>query len=135
MQTQVLRTNLEEAQAKLAKYQQAKGLTSVAGSMDVESARLNDLSSQLVAVQNQTFEARSRQERTGGTGDESPDLAANPMVQSLRMDIARAESKFSELSSKNNCMPKQIPNKKLFLFFINFSKSCKIFFSLNSFIA
>jgi len=100
VQTQVLRKNLEEAQAKLAKYQQSKGLTSVAGSMDVESARLNDLSSQLVAVQNQTFEARSRQERTGGTGDESPDLAANPMVQSLKMDIARAESKFSQISDR-----------------------------------
>ena len=99
-QTQLLRTNVEEAQAKLAKYQQAKGLTGVAGSLDVESARLNDLSSQLVAVQNQTYEARSRQERTGGNGDESPDLAANPMVQSLKMDIVRAESKFSELSDR-----------------------------------
>jgi chain length determinant protein EpsF len=100
LQTKLLRNNLEDAQAKLAKYQQTKGLTSVAGSMDVESARLNDLSSQLVAVQNQAYEARSRQERTGGTGDESPDLAANPMVQNLKMDIARAESKFSELSDR-----------------------------------
>jgi chain length determinant protein EpsF len=100
LQTKILRNNLEDAQAKLAKYQQTKGLTSVAGSMDVESARLNDLSSQLVAVQNQAYEARSRQERTGGTGDESPDLAANPMVQNLKMDIARAESKFSELSDR-----------------------------------
>jgi chain length determinant protein EpsF len=100
VQTQVLRKNVEEAQAKLAKYQQEKGLTSVAGSMDVESARLNDLSSQLVAIQNQANEANSRQQRTGGTGDDSPDLAANPMVQSLRMDIARAESKFSELSQR-----------------------------------
>ena len=100
LQTQVLRSNLEEAQAKLAKYQQEKGLTSVGGSMDVESARLNDLSSQLVAVQNQAYEASSRQDRTGGTGDESPDLAANPMVQGLKMDIARSESKFSELSQR-----------------------------------
>ena len=100
LQTQVLRKNLEEAQSKLAKYQQEKGLTSVGGSMDVESARLNDLSSQLVAIQNQANEANSRQQRTGGSGDESPDLAANPMVQGLRMDIARAESKFSELSER-----------------------------------
>jgi len=99
-QTKVLRVNLEEAQAKLSKYQQEKGLTSVAGSMDVESARLNDLSSQLVSVQNQAYEASSRQQRTGGSGDESPDLAANPMVQNLKMEIARAESKFSELSQR-----------------------------------
>ena len=99
-QTKVLRSNLEEAQAKLAKYQQEKGLTSVMGNLDVESARLNDLSSQLVVAQNQTFESASRQERTGGNGEESPDVAANPVVQSLKVDITRAESKFSELSQR-----------------------------------
>jgi chain length determinant protein EpsF len=100
LQTEVLRNNIEKAQARLAEYQQEKGLTGVAGSMDVESARLNDLSSQLVAAQNQAYEARSRQIRTGGTGDASPDLAANPMVQTLNIDIARAESKLSELSQR-----------------------------------
>ena len=100
VQTQALRANLEESQAKLAKYQQEKGLTSVMGNLDVESARLNDLSSQLVAAQSQTIEATSRQQRTGGSGDESPDVAANPMVQSLKIDITRAESKFSELSQR-----------------------------------
>ena len=99
-QTKVLRKNLEEAQGRLAKYQQEKGLTSVMGNLDVESARLNDLSSQLVAAQNQTFEAASRQQRTGGNGDESPDVAANPMVQGLKMELSRAESKFSELSQR-----------------------------------
>lgn len=99
-QTKVLRKNLEEAQGKLAKYQQEKGLTSVMGNLDVESARLNDLSSQLVSAQNQTFEAASRQQRTSGNGDESPDVAANPMVQGLKMDLSRAESKFSELSQR-----------------------------------
>ena len=98
--TSLLRNNLEEAQANLAKYQKEKGLTSVMGNLDVESARLNDLSSQLVAVQNLTFEATSRQQRTGGNGDESPDVAANPMVQGLKMDLSRAESKFSELSQR-----------------------------------
>ena len=100
LENEVLRSNIEKAQARLAEYQQQKGLTSVAGSMDVESARLNDLSSQLVAAQNQAYEARSRQAQTAGTGDESPDLAANPMVQNLKMDIARAESKLSELSQR-----------------------------------
>ena len=99
-QTKVLRGNLEEAQAKLAKYQQDKGLTSVMGNLDIESARLNDLSSQLVVAQNITFESNSRQEKTAGNGEESPDVAANPIVQSLKVDITRAESKFSELSQK-----------------------------------
>ena len=99
-QTKVLRSNLEEAQAKLAKYQQEKGLTSVMGNLDVESARLNDLSSQLVVAQNITYESNSRQDKTAGNGEESPDVAANPIVQSLKVDITRAESKFSELSQR-----------------------------------
>ena len=99
-QTKVLRANLEAAQSKLSKYQQEKGLTSVMGNLDVESARLNDLSSQLVSAQSQAFDSNSRQQRTGGNGDESPDVAANPVVQNLKVDITRAESKFSELSQR-----------------------------------
>jgi chain length determinant protein EpsF len=99
-QTKTLRADLEAAQARLSKYQQEKGLTSVMGNLDVESARLNDLSSQLVMAQSQAYEATSRQQRTRGTGDESPDVAANPVVQNLKIDIARAESKLSELSQR-----------------------------------
>lgn len=99
-QTKTLRANLEAAQARLSKYQQEKGLTSVMGNLDVESARLNDLSSQLVMAQSQTYEATSRQQRTRGNGDESPDVAANPVVQNLKIDIVRAESKLSELSQR-----------------------------------
>ena len=98
--TKGLRANLEAAQSKLSKYQQEKGLTSVMGNLDIESARLNDLSSQLVAVQSQSFDSTSRKQRTGGNGDESPDLAANPIVQNLKIEITHAESKFSELKQR-----------------------------------
>lgn len=98
--TKALRANLEDTQSKLSKYQQEKGLTSVMGNLDVESARLNDLSSQLVAAQSQSFDTSSRKQRTNGNGDESPDLAANPIVQNLKIEIARTESKFSELKER-----------------------------------
>ena len=99
-QTKTLRANLEAAQSRLSKYQQEKGLTSVMGNLDVESARLNDLSSQLVMAQSQSYEANSRQQRTRGNGGESPDVAANPVVQNLKIDIVRAESKLSELTQR-----------------------------------
>ena len=98
--TIALRKNLEEAQARLSKYQQEKGLTSVMGNLDVESARLNDLSSQLVSAQSQSFDSASRQLRTRGDADESPDVAANPVVQNLNIEITRAESKLSELGQR-----------------------------------
>ena len=98
--TKTLRANLEEANARMSLYQQEKGLTSVMGNLDVESARLNELSSQLVAAQSQNFDSASRKQRTLGNGDESPDLAANPIVQNLKIAISQAESKFSELSQR-----------------------------------
>ena len=99
-QTKTLRANLETAQTKLSKYQQEKGLTSVMGNLDVESARLNDLSSQLVMAQTQAYESASRLQTTRGNGEASPDVAANPVVQSLKVEISRAESKLSDLSQR-----------------------------------
>lgn len=99
-QTKTLRLNLEEAQTKLTKYKQAKGLTSESSSsnLDVESARLNDLSTQLVIAQSQAIEATSRQQ--SANGGSSPDVASNPVVQNLQMQLSLAESKFSDLSQR-----------------------------------
>jgi chain length determinant protein EpsF len=99
-QTKALRANLEAAQAKISKYQQEKGLTSVMGSLDVESARLNELSTQLVMAQAQAYESKSRQQSAVGNGTASPDITANPVVQNLKVEISRAESKLSELSQR-----------------------------------
>ena len=99
-QNKTLRINLESAQTRLTKYKQEKGLTSESSNLDVESARLNDLSSQLVMAQSQSFDATSRQQSARGNGDASPDVAANPVVQNLKMQISLAESKFSELTQR-----------------------------------
>jgi chain length determinant protein EpsF len=99
-QTKALRANLETAQAKISKYQQEKGLTNIVGSLDVESARLNDLSSQLVMAQSQAYESNSRQRSAGGNGLASPDVTANSVIQNMKVEIARAESKLSELSQR-----------------------------------
>ncbi len=104
-QTKQLRANLEKAQTKISKYQQEKGLTGSVGTggvgiLDVENARLNDLSSQLVMVQSLAFDSASRQQSTHGNGEESPDVAANPVVQNLKIQVSQAESKLSELSQR-----------------------------------
>jgi chain length determinant protein EpsF len=97
-QTKTLRDNLEQAQARLSAYQQEKGLTSAVEQFDVESARLNELSARLVIAQSQAIEASSRHAGTRANADDSPDVASNPLVQSLKVDLARAESKLAELS-------------------------------------
>ncbi|GAB7562288.1 hypothetical protein LG202_03270 [Methylobacillus methanolivorans] len=100
-QVKDLRDDLEKAQERLSKYQQEKGIISVDERLDVERARLNDLSSQLVLAQAQSMEAQSRQRNAAGSGAyDSPDIASNPLIQGLKTEIARAESRFADISQK-----------------------------------
>ncbi|MGB9991135.1 chain length determinant protein EpsF [Pseudoduganella rhizocola] len=96
-QIKLLRDNLETAQSRLSKYQQEHGIVSVDNRLDVESNRLNDLSAQLVMAQGQVAEANSRQRMAG---DSSPDVANSPLIQSMKINLGTAESKFAEVASR-----------------------------------
>lgn len=96
-QTKQLRDNVETAQARLSKYQQEKGIVSLDNTrVDVELARLNDLSTQMVAAQAAALEASSRERMAGGTAVNSPDVADNPLIQNLRVALAAGEAKMAE---------------------------------------
>jgi chain length determinant protein EpsF len=99
-QAKVLRANVEAAQNRLSKYQQEKGIVAADSRLDVETARLNDLSAQLVMVQGQLMDASSRQRQTKVNAGESPDVLANPLVQNLKASLAQAEAKFSEVAQR-----------------------------------
>jgi uncharacterized protein involved in exopolysaccharide biosynthesis len=99
-QTKVLRDQLEAAQSRLSKYQQDNGIVSVDNRLDVESNRLNDLSAQLVAAQAAQMEANSRQNVAHGKAIESPDVAANPLIQNLRASLSQAESRLAEIDQR-----------------------------------
>lgn len=96
-----LRENFENAQRRLSKYQQENGIVSSDKSMDVESMRLNELSSQLVLAQGQLMEATSRRgQAQGRMASESPDVANNPLIQTLKSDLGRAEARLAEISQR-----------------------------------
>ena len=99
-QTQSYRLKLEEAQAKLSKYQQDNGLTSVMENLDVENAKLNQLAAQLVNVQSQAMDSAARQQNANSAGDASPDVAASPVVQNLKVALAQASSKLAEAGNR-----------------------------------
>ncbi|WP_215409736.1 chain length determinant protein EpsF [Janthinobacterium sp. JC611] len=100
-QTKLLRDSLESAQSRLSEYQQKNGIVSLDNRLDVESNRLNDLSAQLVAAQGLAMEATSRQRMAqGGAFAESPDVAANPLIQSLKVGLGSAESKLAEIGQR-----------------------------------
>ena len=93
-----LRTALEKSQARLSAYQQDKGIVITDERiMDNETGRLNELTAQLAAAQAQKADASSRQK--SGTSELSLEVLQNPLIQNLKSEIARSESKLAELNS------------------------------------
>lgn len=99
-QAKVYREKLEAAQSKLSEYQQQHGLTSVMENLDVENARLNQLAGQLVTLQSQAMDSAARQRNANSAGDASPDVAASPVIQNLKISLAQANSKIAELGNR-----------------------------------
>jgi len=99
-QTKLLREQYEQAQSKLSKYQQENNIYSADNRVDVETARLNDLSAQLVQVQGLNMEAGSRSRQATGNAEVSPDVQNSPLVQGLKTNLALAESKFADTSAR-----------------------------------
>ena len=97
----ILRTNLEQAQERLSEYQQSQGIIAADERLDVETARLAELSSQLVGAQAARMDSSSRQRQAAsGTQDVIPEVLANSLVQGLKADLGRQEAKLEELSSQ-----------------------------------
>jgi len=100
-QTQGARDALEKAQGRLSAYQQQKGIIATDERLDVENARLNELSSQLTQLQAISAESASRERQAqGARGDRLQEVLANPVVGSLKAELARSEARLKELGSR-----------------------------------
>ena len=96
-QTKVLRSNLEQAQARLSKFQQEKGIVVSDERLDQENARYNTLVSQLASAQAEQVEATTRQRNTGT--ETSPDILQSGAIQNLKAQLASAQTKLTEVSA------------------------------------
>lgn len=94
--TRQLRDAYEQAQAKLSAYQREHGIVAADERLDVENARLAELSTQLVAIQGLKSDTQSRQAQARGSTDTMPEVLQNGLIQGLKADLARAEAKLQE---------------------------------------
>lgn len=98
-----LRTALEAAQARLSDFQRQHGLLTIGGAeerVDVETARLNELSSQLVSLQAQTGESGSRQSQARANPEKSPEVINNPVISGLSAELLRQETRLNEMNAR-----------------------------------
>ncbi|WP_294639500.1 chain length determinant protein EpsF [uncultured Aquabacterium sp.] len=94
------RDALEKARAKLSTYQQQSGITSTDERLDVENARLNELSSQVVSLQAIVSESVSRKAAAEQRGDRTTEALSNPVLVGLTTDLARQEAKLQEMDAR-----------------------------------
>jgi chain length determinant protein EpsF len=100
-QLKSLRTAFEEAQAKLAAFQREKGILASDDKVDIESARLAELSMQSLRAADASYDMSAKLGQARGRSTESvPEVIANPMVQSLKAELLRAEAKLQELATR-----------------------------------
>ncbi|MED5619583.1 chain length determinant protein EpsF [Ideonella sp. BN130291] len=96
-----LRDAVEKAQAKLSTFQQENGLVAADERLDVETARLNELSSQLVMLQAASAESAGRSaQAAGASGGSMQEVLNNPVVATLKTDLSRNEAQLQQLSAR-----------------------------------
>lgn len=101
MRSKEARDTLEKAQARLSKFQAENGVIMTDERLDIETQRLNELSSQLVAIQALSSESSSRQGQVrSGEIEKLQEVINNPLVSSLRVDLGRQEARLQELNAR-----------------------------------
>ncbi|MBU1425999.1 MAG: chain length determinant protein EpsF [Gammaproteobacteria bacterium] len=100
-----LRTELENAQARLAEFQKKTGMVSSGYRVQsVESSKIAELSGQLVMTEGQSADLQSKH-KYAGSGDTLAEVMQNPVILNLKSEIIRQESRLQEASlnlGKNN---------------------------------
>lgn len=94
-----LRASFESAQMKLSKFQSENGIIATDERVDIEYARLAALDTQSLAATNTASDAASRLGTSSGS-ETLPDVLANPVIQSLKSEVLRAEANLAQLATR-----------------------------------
>jgi chain length determinant protein EpsF len=95
-----LREAVQQAQAALSEHQRRAGIVANDERMDIENARLSELSSQLVSARSIAQESATRESLAQRQPERSPDVLNHPMVSSLTAELARQELRLQELQTR-----------------------------------
>ena len=98
--SRALRADLEQKQKKLSDFQSKNGIVATDDKLDVENARLNELSTELVTIQGLRQDSQSRQHQVGSDVSTLPEVLQSPVIQSLKAALAQAEAKKPDVAAR-----------------------------------
>src|SRR5690606_9580241 len=85
----IARAKLEAAQNKLAGAQRERGIIATEERLDVEIARLADLSSQVLSLKAAQVDTGSRNAQAVSRPDQVSEVVLNPLIAGLKSDLSR----------------------------------------------
>ena len=94
-----LRAAMDKTRARLSAYEQEHGIT-VGDDPDVEVARLAELTSQLVTLQDAAAEAANRRKQALAAPGDMREVRSDPEVAVLTAELVRLESQLADLTSQ-----------------------------------
>jgi len=95
-----LREKVEQARARLTAYQREKGIVGTDDHLDVENARLNELSSQLVVLQSLGAETAGRQVQAQQSPGQIQDVITSQLIGNLKTELTRQQATLKEVSQR-----------------------------------
>ena len=96
-----MRAALVERQNALSAYQEKHDILASSDRLDLESAKLAELSSMLIAAQNERLNNSTRNAQLSGKRGALPAEALdNPQVQRISADLAQAQARLSDLLTR-----------------------------------
>lgn len=97
--SRALHADLEAKQKRLSDFQAKNGIVATDDKLDVENARLAELSTELVNIQGMRQDAQSRQRQSGTDISTLPEVLQSPVIQSLKAALSQAEAKRPDLAA------------------------------------
>lgn len=100
-QLAAMRNSLVEKQNALSAYQEKHDILVTSDRLDLESAKLAELSSMLIAAQNERLNNTTRNNQLSGKRGALPAEALdNPQVQRISAELAQAQARLSDLLTR-----------------------------------
>lgn len=101
-QLAALRQELIDKQNALSSYQEEHGILATSDRLDLESSKLAELSSMLMAVQSERLNSQSRSDQIANAKRSQLETRAldNPQMQKLATDLAQAQARLTELATQ-----------------------------------
>lgn len=91
-----LREKLELAQSKVSRFQRDEGIVDVDNRLDIETRRLNELSSKLVLAQNEIMGSSEGNDRAAG----ELSVVNNALINGLKSNLVQAEARLADAEQR-----------------------------------